>query len=212
MKITIVKTSITNFDMGNKNINIPQKDVINAYNNANKEQKEMLENLFGKDFFKPQDITERIKTFEDALNILGEGHQLVKEFRYMIDMAADTARMPSWDLRAYIKLRIIVTALNEGWKPQFIKGEKRWTVWYDLITKEHYDKLSEEDKHHCILLFGNSPYVKSGFAYVYAGYSSSITNAYFGALLTFKSEKLAAYASKQFAKLWISFCFQSKAK
>ena len=33
------------------------------------------------------------------------------------------------DIMAYAALRVIVEALNEGWKPQFTKGEWRWYAW-----------------------------------------------------------------------------------
>ena len=63
-------------------------------------------------------VTERVKTFEDALNELGEHNQLVAAYRCHKDMADDDK-----DLVAYLKLRIIAAALNEGWKPKFASGQ-----------------------------------------------------------------------------------------
>ena len=57
-------------------------------------------------------IMDRIKTFEDAVNELGEENECVNECR-LID---EEIGYISSDLRAYLKLRIICAALNEGWK------------------------------------------------------------------------------------------------
>ena len=95
---------------------------------------------------KPQDVTERIKSFEDALDELevraANGDNTAK----MLYDDWHNVTTDSDDLIAYLQLRIITAALNEGWEPQFTKGERRWYFWYDLITKEQYDKLSAEDK------------------------------------------------------------------
>ena len=62
-------------------ISIQKENVLNAYKQASKEQKALLENMFGKDVFNPKDIIERVKTFEDACEVLGEDHQYVKAYR-----------------------------------------------------------------------------------------------------------------------------------
>lgn len=94
---------------------------------------------------KPQDVTERIKTFADACRELGSDHPFVKAYDGYVSHIHQHD-MNDYDLVAYLQLRIITAALNEGWEPQFTKGERRWYFWYDLITKEQYDKLSAEDK------------------------------------------------------------------
>ena len=147
---------------------------------------------------KPQDVTERIKTFEDALNELGDDNVLVKEYWAYIDLNVQLSN----DIIAYLRLRVITAALNEGWTPQFIKGECRWYFWYDLITKEQYDKLSDEDKRRAVLRGG----------LVYAGAYSASSHSYmsYGSRLAFKSEKLADYAGRQFAEIYADFCFKPK--
>ena len=152
---------------------------------------------------KPQDVTERIKTFEDALNELGESHPLAKEWQMC-------GQNLSPDLEAYLRLRIITAALNEGWKPQFIKGERRWYFWYDLITKEQYDKLSDEDKRRVFGRGGGNAFANFGLVFAHASVASSGSYANFGSRLAFKSEKLAAYAGRQFAEIYADFCFKPK--
>lgn len=89
-------------------------------------------------------VTERIKTFDDACNELGDEHPLVTQYRLIYGAYKNDP--VTEDLIAYLKLRIITAALNEG----------------------------------C------------------------------GSRLTFKSEKLAAYAGRQFAEIYADFCFKPK--
>lgn len=122
---------------------------------------------------KPQDVTERIKTFEDALDELevraANGDNKAK----MLYDDWHNVTTDSDDLIAYLQLRIITAALNEGWEPQFTKGERRWYFWYDLITKEQYDKLSAEDKSRVVGRGGGVAYAFCGLVYAYAFHASS---------------------------------------
>lgn len=189
-------------------INIQKENVIKAYNNSNEEQKKMLETIFGKELFKPKDITERIKTFTDACRELGDKHPYVMQWA-----ACETAfigNKQTADFIAYLKLRIITAALNEGWEPQFIKGEKRWYYWYDFITKEQYDKL--DDKSRAVLRSGGNAGANGGLVCAVANGASSHSVASCGSRLAFKSEKLAEYAAKQFIEIYADFCFRPEEK
>lgn len=161
---------------------------------------------------KPQDVTERIKTFEDALNELevraANGDNTAK----MLYDDWHNVTTDSDDLIAYLQLRIITAALNEGWEPQFTKGERRWYFWYDLITKEQYDKLSAEDKSRVVGRGGYNANAHYGLVYSYANYASSGSDTSYGSRLAFKSEKLAAYAGRQFAEIYADFCFKPKSE
>lgn len=162
---------------------------------------------------KPQDVTERIKTFEDALNELevraANGDNTAK----MLYDDWHNVTTDSDDLIAYLQLRIITAALNEGWEPQFTKGERRWYFWYDLITKEQYDKLSDKDKSRVVGRGGYNAYAFYGLVYASAYGASSVSNtSYGGSRLAFKSEKLAAYAGRQFAEIYADFCFKPKSE
>ena len=158
---------------------------------------------------KPQDVTERIKTFADACRELGSDHPFVKAYDGYVSHIHQHD-MNDYDLVAYLQLRIITAALNEGWEPQFTKGERRWYFWYDLITKEQYDKLSAEDRGRVVGRGGYDASAVYGlvFASAFLASSSSYTN--FGSRLAFKSEKLAAYAGRQFAEIYADFCFKPK--
>lgn len=161
---------------------------------------------------KPQDVTERIKTFEDALDELevraANGDNKAK----MLYDDWHNVTTDSDDLIAYLQLRIITAALNEGWEPQFTKGERRWYFWYDLITKEQYDKLSAEDKSRVVGRGGYYAHANYGLVYALALDASSFSYTYHGSRLAFKSEKLAAYAGRQFAEIYADFCFKPKSE
>jgi hypothetical protein len=144
---------------------------------------------------KPQDVTERIKTFADACRELGSDHPLVKAYDGYVSHIHQHD-MNDYDLVAYLQLRIITAALNEGWEPQFTKGERRWYFLYDIITKEKYDKLSAEDKSRVVGRGGHDACAFYGIVYAYADNASSGTNSFNGSRLAFKSEKLAAYAGR----------------
>lgn len=150
---------------------------------------------------KPQDVTECIKTFEDACRELGESHPLVKEWQMC-------GQNLSHDLEAYLRLRIITAALNEGWKPSFIPGEYRWAPYFVLYTKEEIDKMNAEAKARVVHRSNFNAGAFGGVSYAYADYGSAAVFASIGSRLAFKSEKLAAYAGRQFAEIYADFCFK----
>ena len=162
---------------------------------------------------KPQDITERIKTFDDALLELGirtaNGDKLAETLFY--EWQKTTTHSHS-DLGAYLKLRIITAVLNEGWEPKFTQGEKRWYCWFDLITEEEYDRLSDAQKSRVVGCGGHNASASYGLVYADACSASSSSGSNSGSRLAFKNEKLAAYAGRQFAEIYADFCFKPKSE
>ena len=191
----------------NNQITIQKENILNAYNQASGEQKSLLENLFGKDMFQPHDIKERVKTFDDACNELGDKHPLVSQ--YYRAFAAFNCEVMTKELFAYLKLRIICAALNEGWKPTFDKEEYRYYVWFYIYTKEEYEKLVEDDKKACRVVGRSSSNAVAGggLVFAYASNASSGSNSYSGSRLAFKTRDLAEYCGKQFIDIWVDFLF-----
>lgn len=182
-------------------LTISAQKVRETYKNACKEGKKILEGIFGEDALKPKNIMDRVKTFEDAYNILGEGHPYVIAYDKFCDN-------PESDITAYLRLRIITAALNEGWIPKFVKGEYRYYPYFYLYTKEEYDKFDKEEKKKCCLLGGEANHGSyDGVASVHSAYGVSISTAYVGSRLCFKSSELATYAGIQFKELWRDFYF-----
>lgn len=150
-------------------------------------------------------VTERIKTFTDACNALGDEHPLVKEYLRVAD-----GNIILDDLYAYLKLRIIVAALNEGWEPKFTENEYRYFTWFYFYTKEEYDKLDDEEKGRCVLRSGVSTFSGYGFVYCSAYYDASVSSASCGSRLAFRTRELAAYAGRQFTEEWADFMFKPR--
>lgn len=154
-------------------------------------------------------ITERIKTFEDAVAALGN-HALVNQYRRITEEQNPPMDDTANDIIAYLKARIIVAALNEGWVPKFEKNEWRYAPWFELITEEDYNEMTDEEKANVCRVVGRSSsnaYAYGGIAYAYAGSASSYADSYYAARLAFKSRELAEYAGKQFIEIWRDFIF-----
>lgn len=193
----------------NKTIEIQKDNVLTAYKTAKEagadSTMKVLEALFGKDMFRPKNIMERIKTFDDAFKELGENHPLVKEYHKRHLFLEDDSDISS-DLVAYLKLRIITAALNEGWAPQFTEDEYRYFPWFWLYTQEEIDRMSKEERKKVVLFGGNAYHgAYAGFAFAYTHYAPSHTTALVGSRLCFKSSALAEYAGKQFAEIYFAF-------
>lgn len=129
----------------------------------------------------PQDVRERIKTLQDACDELGDEHPLVSQYRLSIADAYIDDPMTE-DFIAFLKLRIITTALNEGWEPTFKKDEKRW--------------------YPCFYVKQNS------IVHDYSYYAGSYSVSSFGVRLAFKSKELAEYAGKQFVDIYKDFLWK----
>lgn len=187
-----------------KKIEIDKSKLMEAYKAANDEQKQFLVNLYGKDVFKPADVRERIKTFEDACEALGN-HAFVNQYRRIIEEQNPPMDETAKDLIAYLKLRIICAALNEGWEPTFANEEYRWYPWFVVYTKEELDRMSEEKLRRVVGRSSNIASAFGGLVYAYAYYASSSLHSYSGSRLAFKSEELADYAGKQFIEIYADF-------
>lgn len=193
--------------MNNETIEIKKSNVLASYEEARKAgangYMQFLENLFGKELFKPKNVMERVKTFDDALKELGDDNQLVKEYYERWQLVGD--KDVSKDYVAYLKLRIITAALNEGWEPEFIPGERRWAPYFLLYTKEEYEKLNDDVRARVVYRSNHNAYANGGVSYAYANYDSANVYANIGSRLAFKSGKLAEYAGMQFLDIYADF-------
>lgn len=202
----------------NNQINIQTNNVLNAYKNASNEQKELLENLFGKDMFKPKDIRERVKTFEDACEVLGISPVLNCHNLCICEKHEETSEMHEhFSFRqpldehaiAYLKLCVIAEALNEGWKPVFDGESSRYYPWFYIYTKKEYEELDDDEKAECRVVGRsyNNSYASGGLVCASAYNASSNSNASYGSRLAFKTRELAEYCGKQFIDIWEKFLF-----
>jgi hypothetical protein len=98
------------------NINVPEGHVAKQ-----QETKDGIVITFEKEA--PKNIMERVKTLEDACDVLNIRLYSV----YSFDETADET--------AYKKLKVIAKALNEGWTPNWDDtNEKKWWPWFNLSS------------------------------------------------------------------------------
>lgn len=149
-----------------KQLLLDEKNALKLYPTATTEFKAMLHDTFGEKFFQ-QKINDRVKTYGDACEVLGISSEIIG----YDEMNEDEI--------AYIKLKTIIKALNEGWKPN----------WDDTNEAKYYPWF-----------YMNGP---SGFRldYVYYSYHRSVV----GSRLCFQKREVAEYAVKQFFDLYKTF-------
>ena len=147
-------------------------------------------------------VTERIKTFEDAVMATGmtfpfDDNQL--------------SCLPK-DVVAYMKLRIIAAALNELHEttldefPKFTTDEYRWYPWFNLYKREDIDKIDDDGKKSLWMFGGNSSHgAYCGLAYASSAYAWPGSAARVSARLAVKSEELAKYFGQQFIDIWADY-------
>ncbi len=192
---------------------IKQENIIAAYNTADYNGKRIIAALFGEEAVQAattsdkRPVTERIVTFEDACAELGEYHPCVAAWNeYKDNTIACESNTEAADIIAYMKLRVICAALNEGWKPKFTEDEYRWFPYFYLYTQEEIDNKNDEWKQERNLIgTGGYETEHDGFAcaYSYIVPSTSVTSI--GSRLCLKSEDLATYCGTHFIQLWADF-------
>lgn len=108
-----------------KKLEILEANALTAYNSADEKGKNLLADLFGKAVFN-QKITDRVKSFEDALAIVGA----VPNVQILLDYNGQDRDMIS--AQAFAKLTIIARALNEGWTPDWSNSnEYKYYPWME---------------------------------------------------------------------------------
>lgn len=151
-------------------------------------------------------ITERVKTFEDACKELGEDHKQVQQYR----AAEGTSLMDSINVAAYLKLRIITAALNEGWEPQFTEDEDRWypylVLWFKGELDDKSDEWKDERNLQVPVVVGGADYGSYvGVSALYSYFDVSYSGTSLGSALVFRKSEIARFAGQQFTELWANY-------
>lgn len=194
-------------------IDFSKEQLLSIYRSGGNEARLAIKEALGDEFASTLPVTERIKTLDDAVSELGEDNPAVKAYRSIkYGYAISETDPETADIMAYAALRVIVEALNEGWKPQFTKGEWRWYAWYDLVSPEQIEDMSEEEKCRVVGRASHYAYASGGLVCSSAGNVSTVSHTHGGgSRLAFKNEELAEYAAKQFGEIFADFCFIPKA-
>ena len=182
-----------------KTIEVKVEDIKRAFDEANDNVKNGILNSFPQ-FKEALPVTDRVKTFRDACREV-----CIDPSVYFIKCENEPA-----DVIAYMKLRVICKALNEGWTPRFAKGEYRYFPYFHICSEEEIIRLSEEEKSRVVYRSYAGAYASGGVSYAGADYDSASVYAAIGSWLAFKTKELAEYAGKQFIDLWADFCLTKK--
>lgn len=146
----------------------------------------------------PENITGRIRTYEDAVNYLG-------------CVTRDTIYY-NRSVNSLAKLQTVLDALNEGYKFNLLTG----TIWYPWVRFFRMKSVPKDAE-----VIGHFRYQGEKFALVGGrainggltglGYFASGAGVGFASsvvgMLACKSEEIAKYASTQFGKLVFDACF-----
>lgn len=92
------------------------------YERAGNEGKRMLERLFGAEAFRQEASIQKVKSFHDACDLLGISQSEWEQERKGL----------TTDDKAYMRLKVIAEALNDGWKPTYRPDEIRWYPHFRL--------------------------------------------------------------------------------
>lgn len=145
------------------------------------------------------DITDKIKTFDDACKAIGlAGPEALPELL----QEKYAAIVPS-HIKAQLKLEIITLALNEGW--QHIPDGKHYAYWpwFCLYTAgEIADMGKKGAEERAMINATDVSDVFAGLGYAYSNDAWSYSYANIGSRLAYKSRELARYSGKQFIELW----------
>lgn len=124
----------------------------------------------------------QIETLEDAMYKLGLDHPLVQVYRNNKYLQEDSEK----DVLAYLKLRIITAAINDGWEPKFTNDEIRWFPWFYIYTAEELKELSDEERKRVVGRAENNANSNGGLVYSNANNASSNSNTNDGVRLAIK--------------------------
>jgi len=107
-----------NKTMSTKTIKLTD-DAAKKLHKSSPEWKEILEENYGKDFFTPKKITDRVKSFDDACKIKG------------IEPESLFNKKDTKDEIAYKKIKVIAEVLNEGWTPDWSNSNQyKYTPYF----------------------------------------------------------------------------------
>lgn len=153
-------------------------------------------------------VWERIKTLEDAIREIGEDHETVRDLKLCKGVKGD--------VEAYLQLRIITAAYNEGWKPEI--GQWCYSpylrLYKDLETAKEIwgeDAIEIPSVVRCVLLGGLAYYgAHAGLASALSRDAPSYASARVGSRLCFKTPELAKASMRNFIDIWCRFLLPCK--
>lgn len=164
-------------DRTEKQAVIPVRKLLDAYEKADENGKEIFLNLYGSDIF--INDYKRIKTFEDACNLTGD------------DPCSIEGITPK-HLKAYAKLCVIAKALRGKWKPDWGNFEQcKYFPWFKIEKQDTSLCVSSASRGSCV-----------GLSCLYSYDDVPTADAYCGGALASETYEIAIYFGKQFSEIW----------
>ena len=178
-----------------ENLTVEKSSVLAAYKAGSADQKEMLEQLFGKDMFTPN--WREITSYEKACEVLGIEPSEFKE----IGDRPQYMRMAN----AMQQLFVICEAINAGGGWYDKDGWGYYPVFV-LCSKQEMDKLGEAECkrkgiHQLLAACSALLAENAGVRCAYTSYRGADTYAAYGFPLSLNSEEKAEFVGKQFFEL-----------
>ena len=168
-----------------------------AYNSADDVGKKLIRELFP-NFSVLIPVTERIQTLRGACRELGEDHPFVESLIQVSDLNNEDV-----NLLAFLKLRVICTALNEGWVAK--SGNTSYYPVFGFFTEA---EVKEMDNKAADALYIVEPKFDTDFAAV--DFSFSAISETESSCLRLKTPELAKYCGKQFIDIWMDYLLPIK--
>ena len=153
-------------------------------------------------------VWERIKTLEDAIREIGEDHETVRDLKLCKGVKGD--------VEAYLQLRIITAAYNEGWKPEI----GQW--WYSPYLRLYRDletakEIWGEDAieipsavRACLLGGSAGSGALAGLADVISSYAPGYARVDVGSRLCYRTPELAKASMRNFIDIWCRYLLPCK--
>ncbi len=154
-------------------VNISVDNAIKAFEKADKQGKDLLLNLIGKEVLQ-RNITDRIKTVEDILTVANSFGFITEDMWLFLNYkGCDKEVLAS---SAHMKLTLLAKILNQGWEPNWDNSnEYKWYPYFDM---------------------------RAGVGFSSADCGCWYPGTCVGSRLCFKSKELAMYAGTQFVELY----------
>lgn len=154
------------------------------YPTASAQWKAKLEDAFGKTALIETDITDRVKSYEDACAIKGMVPRTLARYRLAFTDASEDEIEGEF---AFHQLTVICEVLNEGWIGDYNNSEE----------KKHYPWFEWSD-------------ATSGFGFSFSFYVFTYSLTFVGSRLCFRTDKLAAFAGRTFLKIYNKVLIKQK--
>ncbi|KDR51729.1 hypothetical protein [Hoylesella loescheii] len=159
-----------------------------------------LASVFGKRNLHPTSVKERIQSLNDAIEALGYGHPYVIGYmeaeEALAKIGGDECAL------AFFELRIIVAALNEGWK--WGGHSFCYLPMFELYPKDVLEDMTDDEAEDIQPVFSRRFPNIGGMAWKHNIDNMSLS-AYAPACLMLKNESLARYAAEQFMQYWAKY-------